>query len=306
MPERPAVPPARHPDLDTLADLDAGAARRARGRAASRRTSRGAPTAPAPWPRSARVRADLAALPAPPLPDAVAARLDATPRRRLRRGRRPRGRPPPRAAPGTSPGTPRGARPTRRQRGLRDAADGRGPTAAPAASLRRPAGRRRRLRVGGRRRLASPRWSAPRAPARTVPALAAARAESGPDAPAPGGEDPAAGGADATGRGTPASRRTPVRARRDLATRRDAALGAGASRAASGPAGAMADPDRPPGLRAEHHRPRGGAAAVLRIRYEGKPAYAFVFDDGPAADRVRGRRPVRHRRVARRVLDRVS
>ena len=74
---RPAVPPARHPDLDTLADLDAGLLD---APAAERLTAHVAGCADCTRAVAAlgAVRADLAALPAPPLPDAVAARLDAT------------------------------------------------------------------------------------------------------------------------------------------------------------------------------------------------------------------------------------
>ena len=286
---RPAGPPARHPDLDTLADLDAGLLD---APAAERLTAHVAGCADCTRAVAAlgAVRADLAALPAPPLPDAVAARLDATlaglrrdDDRLARAGSAAAG-----GVPDTSPHSPGSgsARPAA-ERGSGDAAD------LDAARQRR---RQRSLRRAGGAVAAAfallAAGASVTALVRTVDTGADSAGgggvalESGSDAPAPAGEDPAAGGAAGAAtapRDASIPSYTRETLRRDLATiERDATLGAGAGRASSGPAGAMADPDRRRACERSIIGREGVLRAVLRIRYDGQPAYAFVFDDGPA------------------------
>ena len=302
---RPAVPPARHPDLDTLADLDAGlldapAAERLTAHVAgcARCTPvpwpRWAPSAPT-WPRCPPRRCRTRSPPGSTRPSPGSAATTTGSRGPA---------PPPRAASRTPPPIPRvRLGPTRRRARFGGrGGPGRGPTAAPAAfAAARRRGRRRRLRVAGRRRLrhrAGPhrghrrgqcrRWRRRRARVRV------GRAGAGRRGPCRGRRGRAA----TAPRDASIPSYTRETLRRDLATiERDATLGAGAGRASSGPAGAMADPDRRRACERSIIGREGVLRAVLRIRYDGQPAYAFVFDDGRRQTRVRGRRPVRHRRA---------
>ncbi len=252
---RPGEP---HPELDTLADLDAGVlddteAERVRAHAA------GCARCGQVLVALGGVRADLRALPAPPMPAAVAARLDAT-LADLR----------------TSPAVDRMA-----------AATARPP--APVADL--AAARDRRWR----------RLKAVTGATAAVFALVVAgasvtslvRSGGGSDSDAGGGGGSAAEGTteQQDSAGVPnaaAPTELPALPDFDRATLRAAlpslaaatALGRVAGSGQNGPAGSLADPGLRTACAGTIPGAEGRLTAVSWIRYEGRPAYVLVFDDG--------------------------
>jgi hypothetical protein len=264
--QRPAQSPPPHPELDTLADLDAGVLA---GADAERIAAHVATCARCGQALAALggVRAELRALPAPPIPAAVAARLDSTLAELS----------------AAAPHDARTDRPAAAQ-------------AAPAPVADLAAARERRWR----------RLKGMTGAAAAVLALVVAGASitslvrtagGGSDSSAAGGgggmeqhtaserEDSAAA-PDAASAPTslpplPSFDRTTLRSALP-SIEVSAALTRAAAAGKSSPAGAMADV----GLRTACAETIPGNPGVLRavswIRYNGQPAYVFVFDDAGA------------------------
>jgi hypothetical protein len=269
-------PPGPHPDLDTLADLDAGVLDAATAERVSAHAG-GCPRCAKLITALGTVRADLRSLPPPPLPQAVAARLDATVA-----GLRP-----------TRPAVPGAAGPS---------ADGErtGETAA-ARPVDLGAARERRRRRSGRATVAAVAAAvALLAAGASVTALVRSLGSGGPGgaatsagrdskaateagtAPKPATPSAAAGiGAPPTS--PAATSAVPSYTRDTLRTslariERESAVETTAK--AAGSAGAMADPARRQACVQTILGHRGELRAVRRITYEGVPAYLFVFEDG--------------------------
>jgi hypothetical protein len=279
-PDRAARPDGPHPDLDTLADLDAGlldpvaAERLAAHLAGCPRCSRAAGALVA-------VRAELHALPAPPLPVALSARLDATVAQVART------EPPGSTASGVNGSATAGmARPD-------DRSDGDGPPEGRSVGGLSAARARRRRRLG----LSSGAIAA-------AFALVAAAASVTALVRDTGGSDGMSSGASvqSEGRGGAASsaagpaiaasdRAAPRAASASVASytrqtlpgalpsiERDSTVEVITRLGETGPAGAMADPARRGACEKTIVQRKGDLRAVRRITYDGKAAYVFVFD----------------------------
>lgn len=286
----PPLPPPLHPDLDTLADLHADAldlstAERVRVHVRGCAQCYGVLSA------LDAVGAELRGLPTPAMPAAVVARLDAT-FADLRRGARDDSpgalRPllsaaptPPDRGSHADPGAPADRTP-----GDRTGAGGPGDRAAPVdLAAARERKRRRRTRSLG----AVAAAVAVIAAGSSITAIVRA-STSGSDS----GVSAAAGGSDsaeqlpAAGTATPnlggpltipSYDRSTLRA--DLpAILRQSAVSIITGRGDTGPAGAMADTGRRTACANTIRGSSGELQGVLRIRYEGRPAYVFVFTDG--------------------------
>jgi hypothetical protein len=280
-PDRTARPDGPHPDLDTLADLDAGlldpaaAERLSAHLAGCTRCSRAAGALVA-------VRAELHALPAPPLPAAVSARLDATVAQVART------EPPGSTASGVNGSAPAGmAQPD-------DRSDGNGPPGGRSVGGLSAARARRRRRLG----LSSGAIAA-------AFALVAAAASVTALVQYTGGSDGVSSGASvqSEGRGGAApsaagpgiaadsDRAAPQAASASVASytrqtlpgslpsiERDSTVEVITRLGETGPAGAMADPARRGVCEKTIVQRKGDLRAVRRITYDGKAAYVFVFD----------------------------
>lgn len=259
---RPPLPPAAHPDLDTLADLHADAL----DGATAERVRAHASSCPQCGPVLAAldgVRDELHALPAPPMPAAVAARLDAT-LADLRRTDLPTSRHP--------------------------AATPVGPS--PEEAARRESGRRldelEAARDRHRRRLSRSLGAV----AAAVAVVAAGASVTAVVRSSTGSDDSAAsGGAAADTAALPAPASISPNASISIPSYDQNTLRAALPSIAqvsavaiitgegdTGPAGAMADPGRRTACAGTIGGGRGELEAVLRIRYQGSPAYVFVYE----------------------------
>ncbi|HST65196.1 MAG TPA: hypothetical protein VLM05_08405 [Mycobacteriales bacterium] len=283
---RPPLPPPAHPDLDTLADLhadalDASTAERVRAHASS---------CPQCGPVLAAldgVRDELHALPVPPMPAAVAARLDTTLADLRRTGLPDSRQPTGRAAAASRPATvrPETARPetSRPETGR--------PEGSRPGSVRRldelEAARARKRRRWTRGLGAVAAAAAVIAGGASVTALVRSGTSNGGDSSAAGsaadsGALPApaaASGGTTTSLSLPSYDQATLRAALPQIAQRSAVeiiTGEGPA----GPAGPMADVGRRTACAAAIGGDRGELKAVLRIRYLGTPAYVFVFEDG--------------------------
>ncbi|HEY6747119.1 MAG TPA: hypothetical protein VI357_15555 [Mycobacteriales bacterium] len=289
---RPSLPPPAHPDLDTLAELhadalDASTAERVRTHASS--CPRCGPVLAA----LDGVRDELRALPVPPMPAAVAARLDAT-----LAGLRPADLPgSPHIAAASAAATPAAA-------DAAGTADRDGSTAADAdaeAAWRESVRRRdelERARDRRRRRLSRSLGAV----AAAVAVIAAGASVTALVRTAGGSSDNSAtgggGAADSGALPGPAAAASGSRAgtpavalpsydqeslRAALSSiERQSAVDVITGEGATGQAGAMADAARRTACAGSLGGGRGELRAVRRIRYEGTPAYVFVFDKGGA------------------------
>jgi Putative zinc-finger len=265
----PPLPPPAHPDLDTLADLHADAldpstADRVRAHVSS--CPRCGPVLAA----LDGVRDELRALPVPPVPASVAARLDAT-LADLRRTDLPASRQP---VPVAGAG-PRVAHP--------DRTDELGPA------------RERRQRRLGRSLGAVAAAVAVIAAGASVTALVRSSTSNNDSATSAGSAAgapvlPAPAAGSATPLGTDEQAPTVAIPSYDKNTLR-IALPSIVQRSAveiitgegdTGPAGVMADTARRTACAGTIPGGRGEPRAVLRIRYENRPAYVFVFESGGA------------------------
>lgn len=262
----PPLPPPLHPDLDTLADLHADAldpstAERVRVHV------RGCGQCAGVLSALDAVGAELRQLPTPAMPAAVVARLDAT-FADLRRGDRTgTGGPVDRAAPADLPAA-------------REPVDRAAPADLAAARERK---RRRRSRSLG----AVAAAVAVIAAGSSITAIVRAGTGSGSDSNAS-----AAGSADSSEQfpnaGTPnlgGPFTIPSYDRSTLRTDlpdivKQSAVSIITGRDDTGPAGAMADAGRRTACANTIRGTSGRLQGVLRIRYEGSPAYVFVFADG--------------------------
>ena len=259
----PPEPPGPHPDLDTLADLDAdllpdAEAGPVRAHAAS--CARCGQVLAA----LGGVRADLRALPAPPLPAAVAARLDAT----LADLRRAPAMDRPAPAPGRPPARVSDLAAARERRGRRLRALG-GAAAAAVALVVAGASVTSLVRAGG--------GSDDAAGGGGGTALEESTRQQDSGAAAPGA---AQGGP--TPNGLPAlpdfDRASLTAALPSLTT--DFAVSRVAETTATGPAGALADPALRTACAEAIPGAGGDVVAVRWIRYAGRPAYVLVLADG--------------------------
>jgi hypothetical protein len=271
---RPVPPAPLHPDLDTLADLHADALDRStaeRVRQHVRTCARCAQTLAALDSVGSRLRA----LPDPPIPAAVAARLDAT-LADLRRAEPVRPRP-------VAPAGPAGPATGPRER-IGEPVEPRS-TGAPerVADLARARDRRQRRRA----RLLGSVAAAAAVLAGAASVTAIVRAGGGSD-----NADTAAAGAapdSATEQlpsvlpsapgvavSIPSYDRESLRA--DLPRIQQSAAGIITGRTSE--AGVMADPARRTACANTIRGTSGRLLGVLRITYEGDPAYVFVFTDG--------------------------
>ena len=282
---RPVPPPPLHPDLDTLADLDAGVldgptAERVSGHV------RNCTRCTAALRAMSSVRDDLRALPTPPMPAAVAARLDdvlAGLRHERSDGPGPGGTTP---LPITDrrpeqPG-PAEHRPGPGQPGP-DQRDPEQVRPAPGSDLDRARERRRRrlTRIAGSVAAAV----AVLAAAGSVTALVRAAGSGGVDdtaaaggagaeqLPAPASGDSAVDGYDIPSYGKESLRGALPQIEQQSAV--DVITGRGDT----GPAGAMSDTARRTACVGSIRGSSGELQAVRRIRYEGTMAYVFVFSD---------------------------
>jgi hypothetical protein len=283
------VPPPPHPELDTLAELQAGAldgasAERLRPHVSSCAQCAGVLAA------LETVRRELHELherPSPPMPATVAARLDAT-LADLRRGEVPAaGRPAPvRSGSGTADPTrlpdrtaPRSGPPA--EVGARAGAGS-------AADLNAARERRRRRLVRGFGAVAAA--VAVIAAGASVTALVRTGGTDNSTSSAAGSAGTAAdsaGQAAAPAEGTRSAAPSiaiPTYDRNTLRTAlpsiaQESAVSVITGRDDTGRAGAMADTGRRTACAGTIRGSRGQLQAVERIRYEGMPAYVFVFDD---------------------------
>jgi hypothetical protein len=302
--DRRPVPLPPHPDLDTLADLHAGALD---GSGTERLRTHVSSCAQCAEVLAAldTVEAELHGLherSSPPMPAAVAARLDAT-LADLRRGQRPAaaaaGRPGPvRSDASTSDPaggldhTPSGHPGSAAARSGAPATAGTGAGSTETAADLAAARERRRRRLA---RSLGAVAAAVAVIAAGASVTALVRAGGGSDnatSAAAGAPDKAGSGADSAGQAAPAestrnpgpSIAIPAYDRDTLraalpSIARNSAVGIVTGRGDTGPAGAMADPARRTACVGTIRASRGQLQAVQRIRYEGMPAYVFVFDD---------------------------
>lgn len=289
----PLPPPPQHPDLDTLADHDAGALD---GSTAERVAAHvaGCPRCTASLAALAAVRGDLRALPSPPMPAAVTARLDSV-LADLRRGEPgdPAGRP----ALASVPAPPPSSRPQDRTDGARD-----GRTDRPRdGRTDRPAGvGPQRPRDDGAADLAMAREQRRRRRSRRLSAVAAAfvllaagasvgaLVRTGTGGSDNGGTaasaplDTEQGAVDSGGSVAPAPVGIPSYSKDTLRAslpdiEQESAVGIITGRGDTGPAGAMADTARRTACAGTIRGSSGDLRAVRRISYDGRPAYVFVF-----------------------------
>ncbi|MFL6129018.1 MAG: hypothetical protein ACJ73E_08120 [Mycobacteriales bacterium] len=249
---RPVEP---HPDLDTLADLDAGVLERG---AADRVTAHVASCARCGQVMGALggVRADLRALPAPPVPAAVAARLDSALAGLRAEGPSPAAADAARAAPVADLDAAR-ARRWRRLRAMGGAAAAvlvLFAAGASVVSLVRAGGRPQDSAAGGGRAAGEHQTS---------------RQQS----------DNGAASVAAPYPSLPAYTSATLRAALATLEKDPLALGGGSAGDRSALAGAMADAALQTACEQTIPGRRGVLRAVRWIRYDGQPAYVFVFDD---------------------------
>jgi len=294
---RPVPPlPPQHPDLDTLADLYAGVLDESAADPVRRHLS-GCAQCAGVLPALDAVREDLRALPTPPVPAAVASRLDATVAGLGRgaadsstaAGQHPDGRADGAQQPGTRPadvpaadavsavGATGGDRPDGEAHPDRGAAD------LAAARERR---RRRAVRGLGAVAAAVAVLAAGASVTALVRAAPGSKDSGGSTATAAddsAGRTPAAVPAEAGSQGSltvPSYDRTTLR--RDLPTiLQRSGMSVSSTQDDTGPAGAMADPGRRTACAGTIRGSSGELTGVLRIRYDNRPAYLFVFADGP-------------------------
>lgn len=282
-PRRPVPSPPLHPDLDTLADHDAGVLdpavdRRVADHLRTCAQCTGAMRA------MATVQADLRSLPTPPMPAAVAARLEDL-LADLRRGELP-GSPDRRPS---DPGPPdrRAPVPIRTDQGR--PAPERGPVRPPAGDAPVPdlaaARKRRRTRMT---RIAGGIAAAVAvlAAAGSVTALVRAGSSSSSDdagtaASGPGGSEqaPAATGPGLDDLGVPSYSKESLRSALPQ-IEQQSAVSVITGRGDTGPAGAMSDTARRTACAGTIRGSSGQLQAVRRIMYEGRMAYVFVFSEG--------------------------
>ena len=262
---QPAQAPPPHPDLDTLADLDAGVLA---GADAEPVTAHLASCTRCEQVMAALsgVRADLRGLPAPPIPAAVAARLDSA--LAELRATPDRGRPVAAAARAeTAPVADLGTARTRRSRWLKVT------TGAAAAVLALfVAGASITLLIrstgdAGDTSAASPGGGTGPMEKSSAQADsgAGAAAPSPAPSPAPAAAVPSLTGA--TLRSSLAAIESQFAAARVLTS------------GVSGPAGRMAEGGRRTACAETIPGHRGVLTAVVQIQYDGQPAYVFVFRD---------------------------
>jgi hypothetical protein len=289
---RPPLPPAAHPDLDTLADLHADAL----DGATAERVRTHASSCPRCGPVLAAldgVRDELHALPAPPMPAPVAARLDAT-LADLRRTDLPTSRHTaaaagPRAANAAAGGAGGAGGAGAASAGGRR--DGAAPQSPEDATWREKVRRLDELELARDRRRARLTRSLG-AVAAAVAVIAAgasitavvrsstssdnstASAGSAADSsalPAPAAISPS------TGVSIPSYDQESLRAALPSIVQRSA-VAIITGEGDTGPAGAMADAGRRTACAGTIGGSRGELRAVLRIRYQGAPAYVFVYE----------------------------
>jgi hypothetical protein len=271
--DRRPVPPPPHPELDTLADLHAGAldrasAERVRPHVSSCALCTGVLAA------LDTVRRELHERPSPPMPAAVATRLDAT-LAELRRGEVPAaGRPAPDLGAADLGAADLGATDlgatdlgAARERRRRRLVRGLGAVAAAVAVIAAGASVTALIRTGGGNDKA------------TSTAAGAGSAGSAGTADSAGQPAPAEGT-----RSAAPSIAIPTYDRNTLRTAlpsiaQESALSIITGPGDTGRAGAMADTGRRTACAGTIRGSRGQLQAVERIRYEGMPAYVFVFDD---------------------------
>jgi hypothetical protein len=284
-PVPPPVHPDPHPDLDALADLHAGALddpAAARVRAHVSSCPRCSQLVAALDTALDTVRGELHGLPTPAVPAAVAARLDATVADLRRGDLRAAGPSGPGSAAASGGGA--GARSPEpvadlgaaRQRRRRRLARGLGSVAAAVAVIAAGASVIALVRTGGSDNSSTAASTA----AGTAGADSAAGVDKGAGAPeaAPGRTQ-----SPGTALAVPSYDRETLRAALPSIAR-ESALSIVTGRGDTGPAGAMADTARRTACAGTIRGSQGPPQAVLRIRYEGRLAYVFVFDgDG---DRV--------------------
>lgn len=282
--DRRAGPAQPHPDLDTLADLDAGALTDAQA-GPVRAHAAGCARCTQVLTALGGVRADLRALPTPSMPPAVAARLDAV-FADLRA-----------APPADRRPAPADRRPAAVD--LPPAAAGRRP--APVADL--GASREARAARADRQQRRGQRWRVLGGTAAAAVALVVAgasitslvKAGSGSDDSAAGGggtaldqqttrreqESAAAPGAAAAPTTLPPlpdfDRSSLAAALPSLTTAY--AVGRVVDDGTAGPAGAMADPAQRTACIRAIPGAAGEVTAVRWIRYAGRPAYVLIFED---------------------------
>lgn len=316
---RPVPPPPLHPDLDTLADLDAGVldgptAERVSGHVRTCAQCAGALRA------MSAVQNDLRALPTPPMPAAVAARLDDV-LAGLRRAERPDGtgqsgtgpdgtgsagtgqnshrqnstgpggtaplpvigRP---GQPGPGHSGPEQQDPDQQDPNQRGA-DLRGPGQRPPAPVSdldsaRERRRRRLTRIAGSVAAAVAVLAAAGSVTVLVRTIGTAGTASESAAGGSGAEQlpaPASGGPAVSGYDVPSYSKESLRGALPQ-IEQQSAVDVITGRGDTGPAGAMADTARRTACVGSIRGSIGELQAVRRIMYEGSMAYVFVFSDG--------------------------
>ena len=285
-------PAAGHPDLDTLADLHAGAlddpaAEQVRGHVA------GCAQCAAALDALDAVQGQLRALPAPTLPTEVATRLDAT----LADLRTITDAP----ANGTRPSTGATAFP----RAAADSGGAATKAGEPVGKAGEPAGRRAEDELELARDRRRRRLGRALAGVAAAVAVIAAGASVTAVVRSGGGADDSASSAAAAGDSAAAARTSggfapdsttqegagnrggavPAYSHDTLAAALPAIAEPPGGHTLAGTAGVMSDPARRTACARSIPAPRGSLRTVARILYEGRPGYVFVYADG---DRLTG------------------